>query len=253
MSYHVLHFSINPEIPGRDIIIAVLSQFEFDSFAETNQGIDAYIASEKWTSELESQIRIIHIPNVEFQFESEKLEEKNWNEEWESQFEPIVIGEKCVIRAPFHSEFSNVLNIIIEPKMSFGTGHHATTYLMTEACFNLDLKDKVVVDMGSGTAVLAIVAEKLGAKQVFAIDIDNWAFENALENILRNNCTKIEAKLGEVEHLDGLQSDIFLANINRNILVNQAQAYTQVCKPNSFLLLSGFYETDVPPLLNAFT
>ena len=253
MGYTVVHFVVNPIIPGNDVLTAILADFAFDSFEETEDGLKAYIENQHWSSSLEQQLRELNIPQITFSFTTEELANINWNAAWESQFDPIEVGEKCYIRAPFHEEKLNMLNIIIEPKMSFGTGHHATTFLMTEACFDLDVKDKMVVDMGSGTAVLAIVAEKLGAKNVLAIDIDEWAYENAIENIERNRCSKIQVKLGEVEHLNNVESDVFLANINRNILVNQSQTYTQVCKPKSKLLLSGFYETDVPHLLQAFS
>lgn len=253
MGYTVVHFNVDPILPGNDVLTAILADYAFDSFEETEEGLKAYIESQFWSNSLEQQLRELSIPQITFSFTTEELANINWNAEWESQFDPIEVGDKCYIRAPFHEEKTNVLNVVIEPKMSFGTGHHATTYLMTEACFELDLKDKMVVDMGSGTAVLAIVAEKLGAKNVLAIDIDEWAFENAIENVERNGCSKIHVKLGEVEHLKNIESDVFLANINRNILVNQCPMYTQVCKPKSKLLLSGFYETDVSHLLQAFS
>lgn len=252
MQYTVYTFQVSPLIPGNDLIVASLSELAFDSFQETENGVEAYIPTELDTEELQNTIRDLAIEDVVFDFSKRLVEDINWNAQWESQFDPIEVADKCYIRAPFHEEKVGVLNVVIEPKMSFGTGHHATTYLMTEACFDLELIGKYVVDMGSGTAVLAIVAEKLGAKQVLAIDIDQWAFENAIENVERNGCFNIQVKLGETEHLEGIESDVFLANINRNILIHQSKVYSRVCKPNSKLLLSGFYETDVSVLIEAF-
>jgi ribosomal protein L11 methyltransferase len=253
MQYTVYTFQISPLIPGNDLVIASLSDLAFDSFQETEEGVEAFVPSHLDNEELQNALLELTIEDVTIHFSKKEMEDINWNAEWESQFDPIDVDNLCRVRAPFHEAKAGVLDLIIEPKMSFGTGHHATTYLVLQKMFELDFKDKEVIDMGSGTAVLAIAAEKLGAKKVWAIDIDEWAYENAIENIERNNCTKIEALLGVEDLLEGKTADIFIANINRNILLAQAKHYENSTQSGAPLLLSGFYENDVPALLEAFS
>ena len=253
MQYTVYTFQVSPLIPGNDLVIASLSELAFDSFQETEEGVEAYVPSHLDNEELQNALLELTIEDVTIHFSKKEMEDINWNAEWESQFDPIDVDNLCRVRAPFHEARAGVLDLIIEPKMSFGTGHHATTYLVLQKMFELDLKDKEVIDMGSGTAVLAIAAEKLGAKKVWAIDIDEWAYENAIENLERNNCTKIEALLGVEDLLEGKTADIFIANINRNILLAQAKHYENSTQSGAPLLLSGFYENDVPVLLEAFS
>ncbi|MEN9943370.1 MAG: hypothetical protein RLZZ91_1371 [Bacteroidota bacterium] len=253
MQYTVYTFEVFPLIPGNDLVIASLSELAFDSFQETEEGVEAYVPSHLDNEELQNALLELILEDVTIHFSKKEMEDINWNAEWESQFDPIDVDNLCRVRAPFHEAKAGVLDLIIEPKMSFGTGHHATTYLVLQKMFELDFKDKEVIDMGSGTAVLAIAAEKLGARKVWAIDIDEWAYENAIENLDRNNCSKIEALLGVEDLLDGKNADIFIANINRNILLAQAKHYENSTKSGAPLLLSGFYENDVPALLEAFS
>jgi ribosomal protein L11 methyltransferase len=253
MQYTVYTFQVSPLIPGNDLVIASLSDLAFDSFQETEEGVEAYVPSHLDNEELQNALLELTIEDVTIHFSKKEMEDINWNAEWESQFDPIDVDNLCRVRAPFHEAKAGVLDLIIEPKMSFGTGHHATTYLVLQKMFELDFKDKEVIDMGSGTAVLAIAAEKLGAKKVWAIDIDEWAYENAIENLERNNCSKIEALLGVEDLLEGKTADIFIANINRNILLAQAKHYENSTQSGAPLLLSGFYENDVPALLEAFS
>ncbi len=253
MQYTVYTFQVSPIIPGNDLVIASLSELAFDSFQETEEGVEAYVPSHLDNEELQNALLELTIEDVTIHFSKKEMEDINWNAEWESQFDPIDVDNLCRVRAPFHEAKAGVLDLIIEPKMSFGTGHHATTYLVLQKMFELDFKDKEVIDMGSGTAVLAIAAEKLGAKKVWAIDIDEWAYENAIENLERNNCSKIEALLGVEDLLEGKTADIFIANINRNILLAQAKHYENSTQSGAPLLLSGFYENDVPALLEAFS
>ena len=253
MQYTVYTFQVSPLIPGNDLVIASLSELAFDSFQETEEGVKAYVPSHLDNEELQNALLELIFEDVTIHFSKKEMEDINWNAEWESQFDPIDLDNLCRVRAPFHEAKAGVLDLIIEPKMSFGTGHHATTYLVLQKMFELDFKDKEVIDMGSGTAVLAIAAEKLGAKKVWAIDIDEWAYENAIENIERNGCSKIEALLGVEDLLEGKTADIFIANINRNILLAQAKHYENATQSGAPLLLSGFYENDVPALLEAFS
>ena len=253
MQYTVYTFEVYPLIPGNDLVISSLSELAFDSFQETESGVEAYVPTQFDTEELQNALLELTLEDVTIHFSKKEMEDINWNAEWESQFDPIDVDNLCRVRAPFHEAKEGVLDLIIEPKMSFGTGHHATTYLVLQKMFEFDFKDKEVIDMGSGTAVLAIAAEKLGAKKLWAIDIDEWAYENAIENIERNNCSKIEALLGVEDLLEGKTADIFIANINRNILLAQAKHYENSTKSGASLLLSGFYENDVPALLEAFS
>lgn len=253
MQFTVYTFQVSPIIPGNDLVIASLSELAFDSFQETEEGVEAYVPSHLDNEELQNALLELILEDVTIHFSKKEMEDINWNAEWESQFDPIDVDNLCRVRAPFHEAKAGVLDLIIEPKMSFGTGHHATTYLVLQKMFELDFKDKEVIDMGSGTAVLAIAAEKLGAKKVWAIDIDEWAYENAIENLERNNCSKIEALLGVEDLLEGKTADIFIANINRNILLAQAKHYENSTQSGAPLLLSGFYENDVPALLEAFS
>lgn len=182
-----------------------------------------------------------------------EIADQNWNAEWEKNFEPILVDDKCAVRAPFHNPVTGfAMEIVIEPKMSFGTGHHATTWLMMRALFDLDLKGKKLLDMGSGTGVLAILAEKLGAASCDAIDIDEWAYENALENMQRNGCRRVHCALGGADLLGEKKYDVILANINRNILTRDAAHYLNVLNNGGLILLSGFYTHDVPLVQDAF-
>ena len=181
------------------------------------------------------------------------IKQQNWNEVWESNFEPIKIDNRCVVKAPFHEiEEQFDYEIVISPKMSFGTGHHETTYLMLSELFEMELSDKFILDMGSGTGILAILASKLGAKQIDAIDIEEWAFENAGENAQLNGVHNIHPILGDAFELKDKQGkyDIVLANINRNILLQDIERYIESMRDEAELLLSGFYEVDSSVLID---
>ena len=174
----------------------------------------------------------------------------NWNEEWEKNFEPIVIADACAVRAPFHKPFNVQYEIVIEPKMSFGTGHHETTFMMLQFILENTFEGKTVLDMGCGTAVLAILAEMRGASKVDAIDIDDWCVENSEENVLRNHCKYISVKLGDASVLPTSETyDTIIANINRNILLNDMEIYSKGLKMGGELYLSGFYKEDLPIII----
>ena len=178
-------------------------------------------------------------------YEMEVIEQTNWNSEWEKNFNPIQVDDLVSIRAPFHENPNLKYDIVIEPKMSFGTGHHETTHMMVQHLLELDLTNKKTLDMGCGTGILAIFAEMKGAKPIDAIDIDNWCYQNSIENVERNNCSNISVFEGEASLLVNKKYDVIIANINRNILLNDMHAYMNCLNENGTLLLSGFYKEDI--------
>ncbi len=244
--YKAFHFNVEPLQPATEILIAELGYAGFESFVETDQGVTAYIQNDDWQSNILNDIQILKSEDVKISFTSEDIAQTNWNEEWEKNFQPILVDETCAVRAPFHDPFNIKYEIIIEPKMSFGTGHHETTHMMIQHILKHDFSGKSVLDMGCGTAVLAILAEMKGANAIDAIDIDNWSYLNSLENAERNQCHKISIYEGDASLLRGKHYDIILANINRNILLNDMATYSKCLNSNGILFLSGFYETDIP-------
>ena len=244
MNYIEYKFNITPLEPWRDIFMALLSEAEFESFEETENGLNAYV-KQNLDDENEVLEKIKSLQNTEIQFERTEIEQQNWNEVWESGFKPIIVNDQCYIRAEFHENRPEIpYEIIIQPKMSFGTGHHETTHLMVEYILELDLDGKDVLDMGCGTSILAILAKKRGAKYAEAIDIDDWATENSVENAQRNN-VEINVKLGDASILGDRKFDIIIANIQRNILMEDIPKYTKVLNfAGSELILSGLMEAD---------
>ncbi len=228
-----------------EIIIAELGEVGFESFTETKKGVIAYIQKKDWHKNILSDIQILAYKAVEITFEKEEIEQVNWNSEWEKNFEPIQVDDLVSIRAPFHEDPKLKYDIIIEPKMSFGTGHHETTHLMIQHLIDLVLKDKSVLDMGCGTGILAIFAEMKGAKILDAIDIDTWCYENSLENVERNHCKHIKVYEGDASLLGKKKYDVIIANINRNILLQDIKVYAKNLNINGTLLLSGFYKEDI--------
>ena len=231
-----------------DILAAELAEIGFDSFVPCENGMQAFIPETKF-DENSLKDAIDNYPfEVAISYEIVTVASKNWNEEWEKHyFEPIVIGEECVIHSSFHKDIPVAkYDIIIDPKMSFGTGHHETTSLVIGEILKMNLTGKKVLDMGCGTAVLAILAAMRGASELLAIDIDSWCTENSLENIALNKVSGIEVKLGGAELLDGLHFDIILANINRNILLADMEKYAACLTTGGELYMSGFYKADIP-------
>lgn len=253
MNYWNYKIKIQPRNPWAEILIAQLSGEKFDSFQETEEGVEAYISENDSSSLTEDFIKEFGRSNeIELHFDKEFVELKNWNEEWENSFDPVIVDDFCVIKAPFHQlEVSCEHELVIMPKMSFGTGHHPTTYLMVKAMQQLDFKDKEVLDMGSGTGVLGILACKLQAKKVLGIDIEDWAVENAIENAQTNNC-QMKFELGGKEKIPAVEFDVLLANINRNILIDQKEIYTKSLKKDGVLLMSGFLQQDKEFLIKEF-
>lgn len=231
-----------------DVLVGFLSDIGFESFVETNDGLLAYISENDFSQSNLDNVLQNFIPDVEIDFEINQMPDKNWNEEWEKHyFKPIVIDDKCIIHSSFHEiEKEYEYNIVIDPKMAFGTGHHQTTVLMMRNILDLDLQDKTVLDMGCGTAVLAILSEMRGAKRITAIDIDEWAYNNARENLSLNNMSRITALQGDAKLLGKETYDVILANINRNILLQDIPTYAKVLNNKGILMMSGFYEKDLP-------
>jgi len=238
-------FKVFPLQPGTEILIAELGYAGFESFVETNDGLQAYIQKEEWHEEILADIHILQSDEFDITHSWEEIKQVNWNSEWEKSFNPIVVDQICAVRAPFHEKPKVQYDIIIEPKMSFGTGHHETTHMMIQHLLKEDLTDKVVLDMGCGTGVLGILAAMKGAKQVDAIDIDNWCYLNTLENIKRNNCKKIKAFQGNASLLKEKNYDVIIANINRNILLQDIPKYVKSMSKKGTLFLSGFYMQDL--------
>lgn len=230
-----------------EILIAELSEIDFDAFEEDGNLLSAFSKQDKFDEE---KLKPILPKNISYQ--KIIIEEINWNAKWESEFEPILIEDFVAVRAAFHKPIKNVQHeIIITPKMSFGTGHHATTYLMLQQMHYLNFIDKTVLDFGTGTGILAIMAKKLGADKVVAIDNDVWSINNAKENIAANSCTHIDLQLKD--DLNNLEVfDIILANINFNVITNNIDGLRNITKPSSKILLSGFLNSNQEELLSIF-
>jgi len=250
-NYFEFQFIIDPVQPASEILIAELGYLGFESFVENDNGITAYIPEEEYEDDILANVHILQSEDFEISYDQKEIERVNWNEEWEKNFTPILVDEHCSVRAPFHEKPDVEFDIVIEPKMSFGTGHHATTHMMIQHILKNDWNDKRVLDMGCGTGVLAILSALKKAKQIDAIDIDNWCYLNTLENISRNDCEHINAEEGGAELLEGRAYDMILANINLNILLRDIPIYEKCLKDQGNLFLSGFYKGDLPAIKEA--
>lgn len=240
------HFTVEPKELGSEILIAELGELPFESFIDTDFGIVAYIQKDLWVDGILDDLFILKSPEFTISYEVQEIDQVNWNEEWEKNFEPIDVDGNCHVRAPFHPKTKAEFDIVIEPKMSFGTGHHETTHMMIQHMLEIDVKGQKTLDMGCGTAILAILAELKGAQPIDAIDIDNWCYLNSIENAERNNCQHITVYEGDAALLKDKKYDLIIANINRNILLNDMQSYVDCLNTNGTLLLSGFYTEDIP-------
>jgi len=236
----------NNEI-ARELLIAELGNTGFESFVETDETIEAYIPSKDFNQEILETENLKHNDFFRFSHTTEIIADQNWNEVWEQNyFEPLLIEEQVLIRAPFHTTYQEApFQIIINPRMAFGTGNHETTHLMISAILRLDVRDKKVLDMGCGSGILAIMASMKGASEVSAIDIDEWSFNNTLENAELNEVGNIRVLLGDAELLTDQSFDVILANIQRNILIQDMEVYQKVLKPGGWLIMSGFYMSDL--------
>ena len=249
MKYTEYQFIITPVEPWRDILTAYLAELPFESFVETDEGLLAYIKTAEDDEKSVQKLPILSSNGVKISYMRQALPDVNWNEEWEKNFTPINVENQIYLHAHFHPKRDDIPHqIIIEPKMSFGTGHHETTYNMLCAMLTMDFEGKDVLDMGSGTAVLAIFAKQQGARYVEAIDIDEWSYGNAMENAQKNK-VEITVKLGDARLLGEHSFDIILANINKNILLQDIRHYVKNLNPNGQLLLSGIYEHDFDDII----
>lgn len=243
--YFEYDFKIDPLQPAIDILIAELGELGFESFVENETGLLAYILKSEWRDDMLEDLFVSQNPNFKISWTSKEIEQQNWNAEWEKNFHPILVDDRCMVRAPFHEAVEVDYDIVIEPKMSFGTGHHETTHMMLQHILDNDFEGKSVLDMGCGTGVLAILGKKRGAAYTEAIDIDEWCYLNTKENVERNNCSDIKAFQGDSSLLKGKKFDVILANINRNILLEDIPVYANCLKKDGTLFLSGFYLEDL--------
>jgi ribosomal protein L11 methyltransferase len=240
---------INCEQDLSNILMAELGELNFEGFIETDAGFEAYLPEEDFKKEeLLLLLKSYHLPEGNILIKT--VVQQNWNAAWESSFEPVCIGSELRIRAPFHTtDASFPIELLIQPKTSFGTGHHETTFTIMELMLNMDMKGKQVFDYGSGTGILAILASKLGSNRIFANDIDTWAAENIFENIGLNQAQGIEFVNGDLSIVPAQEFDIILANINKNILLASFNELRPLLKKGGAMFVSGFYETDLPDLM----
>ena len=246
MEYTEIDIRLNPVVPFADILVARLNEIEFESYCEDETGVKAYVQTHL-LDEIAVKEIINKVANLcELSFTITKVKQENWNKKWENNFEPVHINDKCVIRAHFHAAFTDIEHeIIITPKMSFGTGHHETTSLVMNEMFGIDFTDKSVLDMGSGTGVLAILAAKLGATSLIGIDFDEWAYKNAEINAI----STISFVNGDANAIGDATFDIILANINRNIILQDIATYVKAMNTKSEIIFSGFLKEDIPLIL----
>jgi len=244
MNYLEFKFNIKTIEPFRDMLLFHLNELNYETHEETDYGLRSYILKSDF-----NQSALDHVLKdfpIQITYSSEEIEQQNWNQVWEDAFEPVIVNENCVICAPFHTIEKVDYKLLVSPKMAFGTGHHSTTLLMSQALFDLELTaDQTLLDMGCGTAILAILARKLGVGEVDAIDIDEWAYENAYENCELNAVESVNIFKGGAELLEGKRYNVILANINKNVLLADMKAYEKALSVGGTILFSGFYEADM--------
>jgi ribosomal protein L11 methyltransferase len=259
MVYIEVTFTLTPwSETAQDVLTALAGDIGFESFVEEDTALKAYIQQKLYSEEaIQSLIADFPIPDICINYSAQEQEDKDWNEEWEKNFfQPIVIGNRCVIHSTFHKDIPPMeYDILINPQMSFGTGHHETTNLIVSRLLETELDGKCVLDMGCGTSILAILAAKRGASPITAIDIDDWCVSNSTDNIRLNGIDCINVRLGDADVLrtERPTFDLIIANINRNILTTDMDAYAACMKPGSRIFLSGFYVDDIPVMKESLT
>jgi ribosomal protein L11 methyltransferase len=252
MDYIELTVHLEPRNPWAEILVAQLADTGYESFVDTPDGIQAYGQLEQinLSNPIVGTFLDHDVTGCKASWSVNRIEQQNWNAVWEADFEPVYVENYLAILAPFHERkdgFQHTIEIL--PKMSFGTGHHQTTWMMVKGMFELPVMPASVLDMGTGTGILAILAEKLGAQNVLAIDIEPWSVENTIENASRNNCSRIEAICGDVDLVER-KVDLILANINKNVLKAHLDSYANVLNNKGIVLLSGFFQTDVDEIIS---
>lgn len=244
MEYKKVTFSFNDiQEYQKDILIAQLADAGFDTFEDTDKGFDAFIIADQFDEAALAEVLAELDESLKYTYAVVDIEPENWNEEWEKNFTPLIISDQCYVRATFHDPQPQYpYEIVIDPKMAFGTGHHQTTTMMMEYILETDVAGKLILDMGAGTGILAILAAKRGANQLFAIDNDDVCYESAIENAALNGVDNLTSLCGSKEAIPAVDFDIIFANINRNILLDQIESYAAVLKNNGSIFFSGFYE-----------
>ncbi len=250
MKYTKYTFTLAPDTQDfRDVLMAMAGEIGFESFVENEESVDAFIPTASDSSDLMERLMVESM--FSFSFTTEEIPDQNWNEEWEKNyFKPLVVSDKCVVRAPFHTEFPQAdYEIIIEPNMAFGTGNHETTTMMMEFILESNLQQMEVLDMGCGTGILAILASMRGAKSVTAIDIDEWSYRGTIENSQLNNILNIKPLLGDYTVIPLVKFDVILANIHKNIIISDLPVYAKALKPEGAIIVSGFYASDLDDVI----
>jgi ribosomal protein L11 methyltransferase len=253
MNYVVYRFRCTPPHPLGDLLAAELADIGFDSFVPTADGMEAYVPETLDNPDAVQAIADALTYLGTAAWNRDVIPHQNWNAQWEADYPMVWVDDRCVVRAPFHPQpRAGVLDLLIAPQMSFGTGHHATTRMALALLLELPLLGRRVLDMGTGTGVLAIASAKCGAAQVLAIDIDEWSVQNAIQNAALNH-VQFPVEKGDVDRIYGMVFDVIIANINKNVLLQHLPAYATCLAPGGVLLLSGFFDADVPALLQAGT
>ena len=253
MDYYKIEIEITPfEEWLRDVLPAMLSDIGYESFVETETGLEAFIPAKNFNEPELTELLHSFEKNFSFHFKKKLIKSQNWNEVWEKNyFKPLVVAGECLVRAPFHKEYPNCkYEIVIEPNMAFGTGNHETTSMMLEAILKENLDGKKVLDMGSGTGILGILASMKGASEITAIDIDEWSVKGTQENAVLNNIKNLKVKKGDASLLGEERYDFIFANIHKNVLLNDLPAYSKSLNKNGKLFISGFYSEDIPNLID---
>ncbi|MEL6557126.1 MAG: 50S ribosomal protein L11 methyltransferase [Bacteroidota bacterium] len=246
-NYIEVYFSTTPEIS--EILLAELGNLPYDTFEEVNDGLKAYVLEEAYDQSAVDEVVNQYQALGAITYQTSIIPKENWNEEWEKNFHPITVANQILVRADFHEANPAMpYEIIIVPKMSFGTGHHDTTSQMLQFQLEVDHEGKTVLDAGTGTGILAIMADKKKAGKILANDIDDWCIDNSRENFSLNNSQEVDLRLGAIDVFENEQADILIANINKNVLLHEIPSYAEIVVPNGTLLLSGFYEHDIPDL-----